>query len=221
MSMKTILCYGDSLTWGANAQTGGRHAREDLWPTVLGARLGSDVNVINAGLGGRTTMFDDYSAAADKNGVRVLPTMLGMFDPLDLVVLMLGSNDLKTFIGGSAVAAAQGMRRLVEVVRSYPYEAVAQPPLVLIVSPPLIVNHGPTERFPLLSPRVAESGDFAANYRVVAAATGAAFFDAGSVATATTGGDGVHLDAANTRAIGEALAPVVQQMLGIGESKAA
>lgn len=218
--MKTILAYGDSLTWGMNAQTMRRHAHEDQWPTVLEARLGG-ARVINAGLGGRTTMFDDHAVGADRNGARILPTVLATFDPIDLVILMLGTNDLKTFINGTAVGAAQGIKRLVEIVRTFPYEGNPPPPQVLIVSPPSVDALGPTAAFPLLSPRSAEGAGLAAAYAHIAKATGASFFDAASIASAKGGGDGVHLDAANTRAIGEALAPVAAALLGLDQRNAA
>ena len=150
--MKTVLCYGDSLTWGMNAATLKRHAYEDLWPSVVEMQLGGAVRMINASLGGRSTSFDDHSVVADRNGVRVLPTILGTFDPIDLVVFMLGTNDMKTWINGSAVAAAQGMKRLVEIVRTYPYEGAAPAPRILIVSPPPATELVPFGAFPLLSP---------------------------------------------------------------------
>ncbi|RVA20726.1 arylesterase, partial [Mesorhizobium sp. M7A.F.Ca.US.001.01.1.1] len=89
--MKTVLCYGDSLTWGYNAE-GGRHALEDRWPSVLQAGLGSGVEVIAEGLNGRTTAFDDHLAGADRNGARLLPTVLTTHAPIDLIVIMLGAN---------------------------------------------------------------------------------------------------------------------------------
>jgi lysophospholipase L1-like esterase len=219
--MKTIVAFGDSLTWGMNARTGGRHAHEDQWPAVLEAGLKGRARVINAGLNGRTTMFDDYAAAADRNGARVLPTILATFDPIDLIIIMLGSNDVKTFVSGSAVAAAQGVRRLVEIVASFPYAGGHPVPRVLIVAPPKIEQLGPSPAFPLLSPRSAESESLAATYDEVAKITDSAFFDAGVVASALSGGDGVHLDAANTRAIGEALVPIAGAILGISAIKAA
>ena len=66
--MKTILCYGDSLTWGYSAVGPSRHAYEDRWPSVLQAELGGGVRVIAEGLNGRTTAFDDHLAGADRNG---------------------------------------------------------------------------------------------------------------------------------------------------------
>ena len=91
---KQILAFGDSLTWGANPGGRGRHRFEDRWTSVVEENL-IGVRVIAEGLGGRTTSFDDYSAMADRNGVKVLPTLLGSHYPLDLVAIMLGTNDLK------------------------------------------------------------------------------------------------------------------------------
>jgi lysophospholipase L1-like esterase len=117
--MKTVLCYGDSLTWGYDAAGPGRHALEDRWPSVLQAELGEGVEVIAEGLNGRTTAFDDNLAAADRNGARLLPTILGTHAPIDVVVIMLGANDMKPWIHGNPLAARQGMARLVSIVRSY------------------------------------------------------------------------------------------------------
>jgi lysophospholipase L1-like esterase len=211
--MKTILAYGDSLTWGANAITGRRHRHEDQWPTVLEAELHGAARVVNASLGGRTTMFDDHGAAADRNGARILPTVLGMFEPIHLVIFMLGTNDVKTWVTGSAVGAAQGLKRLVEIARSFPYENGIAPG-VLIVAPPGVEQRDPSPDFPLLSPRTNDIDRLGATYARLARDLGAVFFDAGTVASAKGGGDGVHLDAANTRAIGTALVDPVSALLG-------
>ena len=118
--MKTVLCYGDSITWGSNAETGERHAFEDCWPNVLQKALGADVRVITEGLRGRTTAYDEHLADCDRNGARILPTILYTHAPLDLVIFMLGSNDMKPAIAGSALAAMQGMRRLVAIADARP-----------------------------------------------------------------------------------------------------
>ncbi|OWJ68969.1 SGNH/GDSL hydrolase family protein [Inquilinus limosus] len=211
---RTILAFGDSLTYGADAETGGRHPFEDRWPSVLEAGLGGAARVIAEGLGGRTTMFDDHGAAADRNGVRILPTLLGSHSPLDLVIIMLGTNDLKPHVCGTAQGAGAGMERLVEIARTYPYGAGTAAPQVLIVAPPLF---GPTvggDWQPSGGHGSDESRKLAPRYRDAADYCGCAFFDAAGVATASPV-DGIHLDAANTRAIGEALVPVVQQLLAV------
>ena len=211
--MKTILAYGDSLTFGANAETQGRHAYDDRWPTVLEQGLGGAARVIAEGLGGRTTVFDDFSAAADRNGGRTLPTLLESHKPLDLVVIMLGTNDLKLYINGSAFGAAMGVKRLVEIVRTHPY-GVHPVPGVVIVAPPHTVPTDHVDLHPMFAPRADEAQLFSVYYSRIARELGCGYFDAATVAVATPI-DGVHLDAANTRAIGEGLVPVVQSALGL------
>lgn len=107
------FCCSRSVNDGSG---GIRHAFRDRWPSVLEAGL-VDTRVISEGLVGRTTAFDDTSTIADRNGSRVLPTLLASHAPLDLVILMLGANDLKPGICGTAEGAAAGIRRLAEIVR--------------------------------------------------------------------------------------------------------
>lgn len=211
--MKTILAFGDSLTFGANAETGIRHAFEDRWPTLLEQGLGGAARVIAEGLGGRTTVFDDFSSVADRNGARVLPTLLDTHKPLDLVVIFLGTNDLKSYINGTAFGAAMGVKRLVEIIRQHPYGSYAVPGVV-IVAPPLTVETKHPDLHPMFAPQAGEAKLFDGFYSRIARELGAGYFNAASVAVASPI-DGVHLDAANTRAIGEGLVPVVRSQLGL------
>jgi lysophospholipase L1-like esterase len=208
---KNILCYGDSLTWGYSAEGPSRHAYEDRWPSVLQAELAAGVHVIPEGLNGRTTAFDEYVAGADRNGARILPTVL-MHAPLDLVIIMLGANDMKPWIHGNPVAAKQGMERLVHIIRSHDYPFAWPVPKILLVSPPAVSRTDNAEFKEMFAGGDAASQRLARLYAELAGLTGCGFFDAGSVAK-TTPLDGVHLDAENTRAIGRALAPVVRKML--------
>ncbi len=215
--MKTILAYGDSLTFGANPSGGPRHAYEDRWPTALEQGLGGKARVIAEGLGGRTTAYDDWTAAGDRNGARILPTILDSHKPLDLVIFFLGTNDLKPFVAGSAAYAARGARRLVEITRGH-FAAIGEPaPQILLVSPPHVVetnNEAMLSNFGGIEHLIAQSRDFVRHYRRHAEETGVALFDAATVAVADPL-DGVHLDPANTRAIGTGLVPLVKQMLGL------
>ena len=213
--MKTILCYGDSLTWGSDAETGGRHAREDRWPVVLQAALGDDAQVIAEGLRGRTTAFDEHLADCDRNGARILPTVLYTHAPVDLVILLLGTNDMKPAIAGTAVAAMQGMRRLVSLIQLNALrDGSAEPPAILIVAPPPLCETANHEYSAMFAGGIEQSKMLASLYADLADETGCGFYDAGSVAQ-TSPVDGVHLDAANTRAIGKGLEPVVRMMLGL------
>ena len=213
--MKTILAYGDSLTYGANPQSGGpRHPYEDRWPTALERSLDGRARVIAEGLGGRTTVFDDHSSVADRNGARVLPTLLDSHKPLDLVIIMLGTNDLKIYINGTAFGAAMGVKRLVQIVRQHPYDVGQPVPQVIMVAPPLTVETDHADLHPMFAPRADEAKLFDGIYSRVARELGVGYFNAASVAVADKR-DGVHLDEANTRAIGTGLAPLVKQILGL------
>ena len=216
--MKTVLAYGDSITYGANPVIGGpRHAYEDRWPGALEAGLGGQVRVIAEGLGGRTTVHDDWYADADRNGARVLPTLLSSHKPLDMVIIMLGTNDLKPIHGLTALEASFGMRRLVHVVRGHFAQQNEAQPQIIIVSPPHLSR---TNVHPEMMDHfgqdaaIEQSKQFATYYRRRADELGTAFFDASMVAQPDPN-DGVHLDARNTRAIGEGLVPVVRILLGL------
>ncbi|MGE0499847.1 MAG: SGNH/GDSL hydrolase family protein [Rhizobiaceae bacterium] len=212
--MKTILCFGDSLTWGYDAASLSRHALADRWPSVLESTLGGGAQVIAEGLNGRTTAFDDHLAGEDRNGARILPTLLGTHSPLDLVIILLGSNDMKPWIHGDPLAAQHGMRRLVQIVRGHAYPLEAPAPGILLVAPPVVTATENVEFAKMFARGNVASAELAPLYAALAEQEDCGFVDAGTVAK-TTPLDGVHLDAENTRAIGSALAPVVKSMLGL------
>lgn len=213
--MKTVLCYGDSLTWGSDPASGGRHAHEDRWPTVLGAALEGEARIFADGLRGRTTGYDEYLADCDRNGVRTFPTSLYVHAPLDLVILLLGTNDMKPHIAGTAIAAMQGMRRLISIAQNHnPGLLEETRPDILIVAPPPLCETADTEFAAMFAGGIEQSRMLGSFYADLADEKGVGFFDASSVAR-TSAIDGVHLDAANTRAIGKALVPMVKMMLGI------
>ena len=212
--VKTVLCYGDSLTWGYDADTIGRHAFEDRWPSVLQQALGQKARVIAEGLNGRTTAFDDHLADCDRNGARVLPTILETHAPIDLVVILLGTNDMKPVLSGSAFAASQGVARLVSLIRGHGWGFDYDVPEILIVAPPVIRETANAPYAAMFPDGKEESAKLGTLYRDLADELGCGFFDGASVAV-TTPLDGIHLDAENTRALGRGLEPIVRMMLGI------
>lgn len=201
--MKTVLAYGDSLTWGSDPSGGGRHAMADRWPTVVAAQTGAAV--FADGLRGRTTAFDLKVSPADMNGAALLPSSLHTHAPLDLVILLLGTND--AYCGVEPGLAARGMARLIEIVRHHPYRTACNAPQVLVAAPPVIVpSDGVTQTM------IDASHDYRGLITQVAKSAEVAFFDTNTVATCSPL-DGFHLDAKNTHAIGTALAPVVAKLL--------
>lgn len=201
--MATILAFGDSLTWGARPDGGGRHPKADRWTTVLHERTGFEV--IPEGLRGRTTAFDMPVSPADTNGAALLPSILHTHAPVDLVVLMLGTND--AFCGVNPELAARGMARLIEIVRHHPCRIPCEVPQVLVVAPPVIVPSSD-----ITSAMIDASQKYRDLVTKVAELNEAEFFDSNDVAVCSAL-DGLHLDAENTRAIGASLAPVVTRML--------
>lgn len=207
--MIDILAFGDSLTWGADPATGDRHPYDSRWPAVLEAGLAGQARVIAEGLGGRTTCFDDHAAPNDRNATRALPMLLGSHQPLGLVIIMLGTNDLKPYLCGLASGAQAGMRRLIQITRTFPYKTPIPPRILIVAPPPCVpVNGGP----PAQDRPIAESHRFAPLYRDLATAESVAFFDAGTVCVASEI-DGVHMTAAATADLGRALVPVVRNLL--------
>ena len=212
--MKNILAFGDSLTWGFVGGQWTRHAFEDRWPNVLAAGLGGTAHVIEEGMNGRTTVFPDPTDSAERNGAVALPMLLTSHQPLDLLIIMLGTNDIKYANRCRAFDASMGMARLIEIVQKFSFLPSYTTPKILIMSPPALVKTDNEWFNDLWGHALAESKLFAGHYARVAKDTGVAFFDAGSVAVADPI-DGGHLDAANTRAIGAALVPVVKGLMGI------
>ena len=212
--MKSILAFGDSLTWGVNVANDLRHEFENRWPNVLAAGLANKARVIEEGMNGRTTVFDDPTTEENRNGAVGLPISLKTHQPLDLLIIMLGTNDIKYANRCRAFDASMGMERLVNLTRKHNWSGTYTCPEILLMSPPALV---PTQNEwfnDLWGHAIEESKLFAHHYSRIAKELGVHFFDAGSVAKASDV-DGGHLDVAGTRAIGAALVPLVHMILEI------
>ena len=214
MPMKTILAFGDSLTWGFQAGTWTRHAYEDRWPNVLATGLNGKARVIEEGQNGRMTVHDDPYVLENRSGAEALPILLSTHQPLDLVIIMLGTNDLKWEGRQRALDARLGMARLVEIIRTYVYKPGCAVPQILLVSPPHLGKTEDEDFAGYFEHAIAESKNLGRQYAKLAGETDCHFFDASKVAKADPT-DGVHLDAANTRAIGKGLVPVVKGILNL------
>src|SRR5690242_14462516 len=138
--MKTILAFGDSLTWGFEAGTWHRHPFDVRWPNALGSGLKSRARVIEEGLNGRTTVYPDPTDSTHLSGATSLPILLKSHQPLDLVIIMLGTNDIKFAARCRAFDAALGMDRLISIVKTFEYMPDYKVPDILIMSPPPLVK---------------------------------------------------------------------------------
>ena len=207
--MKTILCYGDSNTWGSDPASGQRFGPETRWPGVLAATLGAGYRVVEEGLPGRTTVHDD-PIEPDRNGLTYLRPCLESHRPLDLVVVMLGTNDLKARFDLSASDIAQGAARVATTVRQVLVDQPGGPPVVLLVAPP--PTGALTKLDAMFSGAGAKSADFSRRYRHFAGWADLPWFDAGSVVRCGDV-DGIHLDAPQHRVLGESIAGEVRSLL--------
>jgi lysophospholipase L1-like esterase len=129
------MCFGDSNTWGYDAERGYRMVPEIRWPGVMKNKFGENFTIIEEGLCGRTTVFDD-PVEGDKSGLKHLTPLLHSHAPLDLIIIMLGTNDLKDRFSASAADIAGGVMRLVDTVRKSETPFTGPPPEIVIVCPP-------------------------------------------------------------------------------------
>ncbi len=208
--MKTVLCYGDSLTWGYIPGSGNRFPYEKRWPIITQRELGSEYRIIDEGLTGRYTVWDEPFRAG-RNGAAMLPPLLDTHAPLDGVVVLLGTNDVlhsKVFL---APEVARGVEVLVEIIQRSNSGPNQQIPSVLLVAPPRIGNLSDDLKL-VCSGDVSLAEHLGLHIRRVAEARGVHFLDATAVCEPSPV-DGVHLDEANLQRLGCAIAAALESAL--------
>ena len=210
---KRILCFGDSITWGFSPALDGR--LDTRWPTVLQECLGPDYAILEEGQCGRN-IATDAPAEGEKNGFKYILPCLESHTPLDLVIVMLGTNDCKQKYAYSAMDIAWEMRRFLEKVLTHRHFQCADGYQVLLMAPPPITGAIQTswlgDVFGYDEGR-RKSQQLAGHFRGLAARYGCLFLDAGEFAAASDL-DGIHLDAENQRKLGEAVARFVKELEG-------
>lgn len=212
--MKSVLVFGDSQTWGRMPGVPERFPFLVRWTSVMATRLGSGVLVIAQGLNGRTTCRDEPWKPW-RNGTEHLDLQLTINAPLDLVIIALGCNDLQWHQHMGGYESALGAQVLLEKVLSFRGDPpAAPPPKAMLLAPPRITAPaGPlVDKF---RDAPAKSEDQQRRYQALAAELGVAYFSMSEVASPSPI-DGIHLDADGQRALGEAMAPRVAHILGLG-----
>ena len=206
--MKTILCYGDSNTWGYNPATQARFSRDERWAGVLRLALGDAYLVIEEGLNGRTTVWDD-PIEGYKNGKEYLIPCLTTHKPLDLVIILLGTNDLKKRFSLSAYDIANGAGVLVDVVQKSDTGPDDKAPQLLLLAPPPIARL--TEYAEMFEGAEAKSRKFSEHFRRVAEEYGCQLLDTADIIVSSDI-DGIHFEADEHRKLGQAVADRVRGM---------
>lgn len=207
---RTVLLFGDSNTHGTKPMPdlagAGRFDREERWAGRL-AKLLPDWEVITEGHPGRTAVHDDPVEGEHRNGLRVLPALLESHKPIDVVVVMLGTNDLKPRFSVNAGDIAHSLERLVRMIRASDCGPNDAAPQVLLVAPPPILEVGCLAG--MFEGGAAKSQRLAAEVEAAAKRVGVPFLDAGQVVKVSPV-DGIHYDAEANPALAEAFAAAIR-----------
>ncbi|MCR5732249.1 MAG: G-D-S-L family lipolytic protein [Sphaerochaetaceae bacterium] len=205
--MKHILCFGDSNTFGSKTESIGRYDYADRWTIKLNKLLGEDFHIIEEGLGGRTTVFDDPFEPG-KRGLDDIDNILDSHKPLDLVIVMLGTNDTKQVFNASVKSIAYGLEVIIERIRAHE----CGEPEILIISPILIAEDVENSRFVSFDKSSHfKSLEFASCFEKTAKKMDTFFFDAAMVAHC--GSDSLHMTKESHDSLAKALLPVVKDIL--------
>lgn len=206
--MKNILCFGDSNTWGYVPGTGNRYPKQIRWTGLLQNLLGDSFFIIEEGLNGRTTVLDDPTRIA-KNGMTYLRPCLDSQAPIDLVVMMLGTNDCKHRFGLSAFDISEGVAMLVSIILQSGSGINGKAPQILLISPPLIA--AAPSKADLFSGAEEKSRQLAFHVQQVATNTASHFLDAAKDCSVSPI-DGIHLDEAGHLALAQAIAGKINSL---------
>ena len=217
--MKTILCFGDSNTWGydpqasANSPFPQRYAADVRWTGVMAQALGADWTIIAEGQNGRTAVHEDNTAPASRCGKAYLPSCLESHQPIDAVVIMLGTNELKTMFNLPAQDLAAGVGILVQIVLKSTAGPNAQAPKVLIVCPAPVADltHLPDLQVRFEHARE-KSLEFPRHYAAIAEKFGVGFLNIQDQLEPSPL-DGLHLDPAAHQALGSAVTESLRRLL--------
>lgn len=208
--MVSVLCYGDSNTHGYNPVNGMRYPEDVRWTGRLQMLLGDGYRVLEEGCNGRTTVFDD-PIEGWKNGLSYLRPCLNTHKPVDIVILMLGSNDLKEIFHASAEEIANGAGTLVNVIQEFTVEKQGFAPKIILVSPPEIgadIVHSPFYGS-FYENAVGRSKEFPKWYQKVAENCGCNFFDAAKYIKPSKE-DSLHLSPEAHKKLAEELRRVIK-----------
>jgi lysophospholipase L1-like esterase len=208
--MKSILCYGDSNTHGYIPGSGERYPRDVRWTGVLRDELGDRYEVIEEGLNGRTTVWND-PIGGYKNGKTYLIPCLETHQPLDLVIMMLGTNELKKRFSLSTYDIAEGVRVLVNTVQKSEAGPNGVPPKLLLMAPPPVAKL--TEFVEMFEGAEVKSRQFSEHYRRIAEEQGCEFFDTSEVIVSSDI-DGIHFEAGEHQKLGKTVADLARKILG-------
>ena len=207
---KNIMCYGDSNTYGESPEGNGRYPRHERWTGILQDRLGGDYHIIEEGLNGRTSVWED-PVEGDKCGLRQLPSILASHTPLDLLIIMLGTNDLKHRFSATATDISLAMERMVKTAQSVDNYTSEKPFRILLVCPAEV--RPTTFLGEVFGDRSGTTKKLPALYEAVAQRCGVHFLNIAQYAQPSEL-DGLHFDRENHKKVAAAMETKIREILG-------
>lgn len=206
---KRVVCFGDSNTWGHNPDSGERHDENTRWTGRLQKLLGDDWVVVEEGQRGRATVWDD-PVERRMAGLKYLWPCMDSHAPIDLLIIMLGTNDTKQYFGVQARSIADGAGLLVDMAQKCNFGTDGKAPKVLLISPIHLLPH---TVYPYLfgEEAAAKTLQFSGEFRAVAERLGCEFLDAAEYAQPDPE-EGVHMNAESHRTLAEAVFRKIRQI---------
>jgi lysophospholipase L1-like esterase len=212
---RSLLCFGDSNTHGTppmdNMSSQGRFGTNIRWPSVLQTQLAPSWVVIEEGHPGRTTVHDDPIGGIHKNGIRMLPALLESHRPLDVIAIMLGTNDLQHRFGVNAAEIALAIGKIVEAIKASEAGISQHAPDILLISPPPVIQAGCLAD--IFEGSIDKANALSGAIANIAKQHDIPYFDAGAHITVSPI-DGVHFDAESHIILGQAIADAVRKFFG-------
>lgn len=216
--MKRIVCFGDSNTFGYRAADFGRYSEEVRWPMRLQEKLGREYRIIEEGLCGRTTCFED-PLQEGLSGVSYIRPCLLSHKPISLLILMLGTNDTKERFCADAACIALGLKRLVEKAMQTECWAGGKPNILIVVPKNIEKEYESCFAVHGLGRGCAEkSQGLAEEYRKIADWFGCHYLDANEFVTKTDREDYVHLCAEGHFQMAEGVLEKIRSIFSAGQS---
>lgn len=214
--MKNILCFGDSNTYGLSPEwVHGKFGRHDInirWTGRLQKQLGPEYRIIEEGLNGRSTVFDDPTGPY-RCGIDYFQPCVESHNPLDLIIIMLGTNDTKGMFNAGPMEIAMGLSRLIQVAKN-PAIYMGSPVPKVLIAVPVPIGEAALGGADGITTRemIDKSKALAPAYKRIADMYGCEYIDLGQI-TETAPYEGVHLTAESHALIADAFEKKIREIL--------
>ncbi len=212
--LKHIVCFGDSNTHGFRSVNQRRYNEDIRWTQLLAKSLGSEYLVIEEGLNGRTTSFED-PVSEGKCGVNYILPCLQSHAPVNLLIIMLGTNDTKERFGSSAACIGMGLKRLIAKAQAVEGCWFKDTPNILIITPKSIDKRYETRQVLQTMGRgcAEKSQMLAGEYEKIAQLMNCHYLDANEIVSETDDIDYIHLTEKGHRELAAALSELIPKLI--------